>query len=239
MSEQRDPRPGDIIASYGRLSLSFSHLWKSITDSAVAAGIMGFQFWEGYGLPASRSTHVIYYVGTLTERSVWDAYRDGRIGSLTAVALLQQPRRHDWCFSMTWPVGVWESWEEAQRLRPGYKILEWAGGAPGPDPAMVARHLWPLIGRGYDEYQLFGILIHGLIGLDPTIYKHWVDRGGERTVCSGAIASALEKARREAEDAGQPAWPRLMGGMHVERVPPAAFWSKPRGATWEPPYRVA
>lgn len=234
--KSRQPCPGDIIASYGKVGLRWSHLWESIRESVVTAGIVGFQAWKGYAWPAARTTHVIYYVGSLSPDRVKAAIATGLLTVEAGAALLV---RDDWCFSMTWPRGTWERWEEAKGARPSYVVLEWDAGMQRPDPQMVERHLWPMLGLHYDEYQLLGILLHGLIGMDETVYKHWVDRGGKYTVCSGAIAAALEKTRREVEDAGGTAWPRLCGGMHAEVFPPAAFWSRPRGAAWLPPYRRA
>jgi len=213
------PQPTDAICTPPT-----SRLFKSPKAWLVSKGIQAWQLAARHGWPASSVTHVVTYIGKLhppdgvgtpEERAEWAAH-------------------DDWCFSQTYPVGVWVRYASivgrkhyiCRQAKPLLTSLESHTYA-----RKIEEHCWTMYNVRYDEWQLFGIMLNGLVVPDSATYRHWLDRGGKYHVCSSCDAAGREKARRYIEDTYAVTWPRLFGGRHVERVYPAHYMG---GEEFEP-----
>jgi len=230
--------------------------WQGgFTHTLAKLAIKYFQ-WAPWHLGHGRNswpTHARHFVGKLNPRMIGAAYRAGQleqcavdagmtiyayVGALTAF--------DDWSFSQTDPFAKWErlAWfEDKERIAVCRPIF------CHPDQirhSFLESQCWRFIGRSYDRWQLLGIWFNSLLGLEPDEYRRYLDKGKSFTVCSGAVAAHWEALRREIQkewaDAGGRMddlhrsecpfpWPRLFGGLHVERVAPSHFLTEPN--EWE------
>jgi len=240
------PKPGYVIGTGPSSGFSLRS-WHLLRTWLVGKGIQGFQLLRGYKAPGRLLVHIVGYVGALDPDEIRLATGDGRVAKVAAAAgrseaeeIARLGARKDFSFSMTWPVGCWESWQEIQLNRPRYVLLRPCDVRMRSRKVLEARArvLWEFYGRHYDEWQLGGILLAGIVDEPIEAYQGWIDRGAEFNVCSGTEAGAWEQARLAYGLTGQEPWKRLFGGMHIERVPPAAFAGPPSWGKWDPEFQI-
>lgn len=230
------PQPGDTVNTTANAPFAFG--WDEIKRWALAQGIHAYQrIQRGFPYPAWTRTHSRLYVGHIPINE---------IEAMKQVGLVSWPeaRRlslcHDWLLSVTDPFVRWDSWE-LDVLPSGDK---WCICRPlfhdYTDDEIGARLLRAaairLIGRRYDRGQLIDIYLNSLLKIPFGEYKRIFDFGPHLTVCSGGNGACYEHHRKYLRDVmlrGRDPWPRLFGGMWLERICPALYEGLPRRATWD------
>jgi len=197
------PQPGDVINTTGIAPFGLS--WHKLSRWTVTQGIHAYQRWlRGYPHPAWTRTHTRLCID------------------------------RDLIMSVTDPVCKWETWAEVEAMYPpeNIKIMrpKFHDYSIDGDAHLLCAAA-NLIGRKYDRGQLVDIMLNRLLGIPDGEFTRIFDAGTARTVCSGGVAACFEYHRLSLPEHLR--WPRLFGGMYIERVPPAAFEALPRGAEWE------
>jgi hypothetical protein len=234
---RRWPSVGDVVHTFGPKWPPKALALTLAIQSAQKCGT-----WDGIPkIPAPywRLTHSMAYVGALPEAYISEA---ARVGLVDPAQVFDLRKQNDWMFSMTHPVGMWVRYSTVKSkhhvisrprfcdFREDWQVRAWQ------------HALWWWCGRRYDVGQLAGILSDLSGEHEPQEYSGAFDAAPWRTVCSGAVASAYEAVRRQAilrahapadapewitcdlaewpNGAGDGWWPRILNGLHLERIAP-------------------
>lgn len=230
------PRLGDCIGTVG-------HLWPP-QSAVVTLGIQAaqrFGRWDGIPhipSPYWRITHSMAYVGSLDPLMIRSAVE---LGSIPVKLASELVTRDDWMLSVTHPVGKWERYAAVEKREHYISRPLFCGFEEEWQRRAFESTCWWWIHRKYDIGQLFTILADMLGEVSPQKYSRLFDASPWRTVCSGAVASVYEAVRRRAicdyyggpipewidtdlptwPNGGGPTWwPRILNGLHLERVAP-------------------
>lgn len=212
-----NPLPFDNIQSVAHPRWPFSK-----------AGLVAHMIWfyqriqKGHGGPAWRTTHSMFYVGTIDSDMLEGPLSAGLIDEATATLYRS---RNDWALSVTDPVVRLESYASICRYRPHHYIMRPKMGQvwDGADLYYARAAINRMLGLPYDRPQLLGLWLHDLLGVDGPTYHPWLDWGSQLTVCSGGVGAVYEHVRLMRVAMGKPSWGRLYDGLHVERYYPALF----------------
>lgn len=182
-----------------------------------------------------RDTHVQHFIGEVNMGLVRECLGNGQIEgvaedwgvSVERVLAILADYRHI-CFSQTSPhatlTNLSSQWDTHQ-ISAYYPLFT---GASKAYLHFLEAQCFRYIGRDYDEGQLLDIWLNEMLGYEPGTYKPLFDESSERTVCSGsealfwnALGVWIEKQTEQLP------WPRLFGGLRLERVAPSHFANSP------------
>lgn len=139
-------------------------------------------------------------------------------------------------FSCTFPHTKWETWEEVSKrdwdcYRPIFMLLTQA------DLDLMKIAAEKMLGTHYDVGQLLDIALNKILGYGVGSWHTFFDFGAKMKVCSVAARTIFEALRHwtrtelpstSVKKIYDELFPKLFGGVNVERTAPAHFANSPQ-----------
>jgi hypothetical protein len=195
------PIPGDVINTESHPKFYEVHLWILKKGIRWHQRSLGFANW--------RHTHTMLY---LNDRAI---------------------------FSCTWPHCKWETWEKVSKSDYDIYRPRFLSHTETEEARMWAAAS-EMIGTHYDGGQLLDIALNSLLGYGVGKWQRFCDWGAKLKVCSVAVRAIFEALRQRGKlyacaggkriEISEP-FPKLFGGLHVERTTPAHFANSPEEFT--------